>query len=209
MANIRKAKYLVFEGVDGVGKSSVIEAVYEELSEKYLVKVVKPASLFLSLMKEFTLKEYGKSVHYEDVFSSAFRHEYFLRAFFSEIEYSQQDDANYDLIIYDRWWYTWDIYQSPPYRNEAFFLYLREKLRIVPTMEIILDADINIVMNRLSNQNDWMLEKYGRENTFNMLVNLREKYLNYSNFSNPVFFENCGEFPPLICMIKAEISKIL
>lgn len=153
-------KIIVFEGIDGAGKTTLIKALVSEL-EKHgkKVKVDKIAPLMVKKFKEMVDEKTGIRGEYQDVIDKEFRLFSYIIESLIQFEYKNEEYKQYDYVIFDRWMYTNYAYLGEPVWNEKW---AKELIQKIPTPDLIfwLRIPVSEALIRLKQKNDWMLERY-------------------------------------------------
>jgi len=159
--------FVVFEGIDGVGKTTIIEGVHEELVKSGIkTQIMKTPTEYLrngSMWKVWTEQKVGL----DDLFGYGLS----IMAFGERISYQQHTILpaleNKIIVLLDRYILSSLVYESGIIHQEL------SKLLITPDCKYVLDADISVVIKRISER------KYEElcDGEELLLTNLKEKYL--------------------------------
>ncbi|MBR0838846.1 hypothetical protein JQ607_01420 [Bradyrhizobium liaoningense] len=176
MLNVRTGPLrIAFEGIDGVGKSTVIAQVQETLSRHCSVLSETFAPITLDLLKRFG--EYtgeGPQGYWTRV-SRRTKTQCFLTEGVVRPHYLRSGYQSYDIILHDRWWQTFNAYSNGPEEFDARCEFLKKNL---PTIDLtlFLRNDPDICASRLIAADDWLVKQLGADQTRSFLHSLDAKY---------------------------------
>lgn len=156
-------KYIVFEGIDGAGKTTVINEVKGLLiAEGYNVKIVKEPSDFVKhRLKSFSHSEIAKAILFT-----------YDRAFSTANFYN--DNKDFDIVIGDRSYLSTIAYQG----TLSYLAPINEEIllenKALPDAIILLDVSVNKSVARMTKDHisdDYMQSLQNIKNSYLDLIN--------------------------------------
>ncbi|GFN32232.1 hypothetical protein PCURB6_24920 [Paenibacillus curdlanolyticus] len=171
----RNYRIIVFEGLDGTGKSSAIHRLADELSGSHKVYVDHLIHELPRLYKELYDVPSGKIGEFHRHFPADFRRASYV--FESAIQMRIKDSfySQYDFVLFDRWFYT-DFAYLPEVNWYPEQLQLILDSIPVPDLTFYLDVDVNVAIERLRMKDDWMLDTYDMDTVVAKLQSYKEGY---------------------------------
>lgn len=179
-------KIIVFEGIDGAGKTTLINALQEELKncrKKTLVERLAP--IMVRKFKEIVDDKTGIQGHYQDIIDQEFRLYAYIIESILQFEYKKDIYKQYDYIFFDRWMYTNYAYLGELVWNKKWGNELIQKIP-TPDLTIWLQISASNALERLKNKGDWMVKRYESRMLQDKLEVLAKRYENI--FSSKVIF---------------------
>ncbi|BFI73355.1 putative thymidylate kinase [Nanoarchaeota archaeon] len=163
-----KYKYIGIDGIDGSGKTTIVNLLKENLEKNYKIFVKKEPGPLKDKIKEIISKPHDENLEYGLVLSLLFTADRQIQ----DLEVNQKLKEGY-IIISDRTIYSTFCYQS---LYEGFDInWLKEISKYIrkPDITFILDIDPEIALKRI--------EERGKEKTFyerlDFLKKVRDKFL--------------------------------
>jgi dTMP kinase len=145
-----KYKYIAIEGIDGSGKTTIANLLYNELSKKYnkLILMKEPYDKDLSKkIKEIILKEHEKNLDYGYLLALLFTADRSIK----NIDLKKYLNDSY-IIISDRSIYSSFSYQILYEGIDIEWLKCISKYIIKPDITFVLDIDPKIAMERINSR---------------------------------------------------------
>ncbi|AMD29521.1 hypothetical protein Nps_00065 [Candidatus Nanopusillus acidilobi] len=145
-----KYKYIAIEGIDGSGKTTIANLLYNELSKKYnkLILMKEPYDKDLSKkIKEIILKEHEKNLDYGYLLALLFTADRSIK----NIDLKKYLNDDY-IIISDRSIYSSFSYQILYEGIDIEWLKCISKYIIKPDITFVLDIDPKIAMERINSR---------------------------------------------------------
>jgi len=145
---IKKYRYIAIEGIDGSGKTTIANLLYNELSKRYnkIVLMKEPYDNDLSKkIKEIILKEHEKNLDYGYLLALLFTADRSIK----NIDLKKYLNNDY-IIISDRSIYSTFSYQILYEGINIEWLKCVSKYIIRPDITFILDVDPKIAVERVN-----------------------------------------------------------
>jgi dTMP kinase len=145
-----KYKYIAIEGIDGSGKTTIANLLYNELSKKYnkIILMKEPYDKDLSKkIKEIILKEHEKNLDYGYLLALLFTADRSIK----NIDLKKYLNEGY-IIISDRSIYSSFSYQILYEGIDIEWLKCISKYIIKPDITFVLDVDPKIAMERINSR---------------------------------------------------------
>jgi dTMP kinase len=145
-----KYKYIAIEGIDGSGKTTIANLLYNELSKKYnkIILMKEPYDKDLSKkIKEIILKEHEKNLDYGYLLALLFTADRSIK----NIDLKKYLNDSY-IIISDRSIYSSFSYQILYEGIDIEWLKCISKYIIKPDITFVLDIDPKIAMERINSR---------------------------------------------------------
>jgi dTMP kinase len=145
-----KYKYIAIEGIDGSGKTTIANLLYNELSKKYnkIILMKEPYDKDLSKkIKEIILKEHEKNLDYGYLLALLFTADRSIK----NIDLKKYLNNDY-IIISDRSIYSTFSYQILYEGIDIEWLKCISKYIIKPDITFVLDIDPKIAMERINSR---------------------------------------------------------
>jgi dTMP kinase len=145
---IKKYRYIAIEGIDGSGKTTIANLLYNKLSIKYnkVILMKEPYDNDLSKkIKEIILKEHEKNLDYGYLLALLFTADRSIK----NIDLKKYLNNNY-IIISDRSIYSTFSYQILYEGMDINWLKCISKHIIRPDITFILDIDPKIAIERIN-----------------------------------------------------------
>ena len=145
-----KYKYIAIEGIDGSGKTTIANLLYNELSKKYnkIILMKEPYDKDLSKkIKEIILKEHEKNLDYGYLLALLFTADRSIK----NIDLKKYLNGGY-IIISDRSIYSSFSYQILYEGIDIEWLKCISKYIIKPDITFVLDIDPKIAIERINSR---------------------------------------------------------
>ncbi len=171
--------FITFEGGEGVGKSTQIRALFENLKEKGVDVVLTREPGGCLTAEEIRNVMLNSSVHL-DVISQLFlvmasRREHYIHTIKPSLEQGK-------LVLCDRFIDSTFVYQGLDYFDDILYLHGLATGGLMPDITFLLDADPEITLSRMTQR--------GIENHMDSLDFQRHETLRTSYLSLATFFPN-------------------
>ncbi|MCC5447230.1 dTMP kinase [Candidatus Nanobsidianus stetteri] len=147
---IKKYRYIAIEGIDGSGKTTIANLLYNELSKRYdkIILVKEPYDNDLSKkIKEIILKEHEKNLDYGYLLALLFTADRSIK----NIDLKKYLNDDY-IVISDRSIYSTFSYQILYEGIDIEWLKCVSKYIIRPDITFILDVDPKIAVERVNSR---------------------------------------------------------
>ncbi|PVU71698.1 dTMP kinase [Candidatus Nanobsidianus stetteri] len=147
---IKKYRYIAIEGIDGSGKTTIANLLYNELSKRYdkIILVKEPYDNDLSKkIKEIILKEHEKNLDYGYLLALLFTADRSIK----NIDLKKYLNDDY-IVISDRSIYSTFSYQILYEGIDIEWLKCVSKYIIRPDITFILDVDPKIAVERINSR---------------------------------------------------------
>jgi len=145
---IKKYRYIAIEGIDGSGKTTIANLLYNELSKRYnkIILIKEPYDNDLSKkIKEIILKEHEKNLDYGYLLALLFTADRSIK----NIDLKKYLNIDY-IVISDRSIYSTFSYQILYEGMDIEWLKCVSKYIIRPDITFILDVDPKIAVERIN-----------------------------------------------------------
>jgi len=145
---IKKYRYIAIEGIDGSGKTTIANLLYNELSKRYnkIILIKEPYDNDLSKkIKEIILKEHEKNLDYGYLLALLFTADRSIK----NIDLKKYLNSDY-IVISDRSIYSTFSYQILYEGINIEWLKCVSKYIIRPDITFILDVDPKIAVDRIN-----------------------------------------------------------
>jgi dTMP kinase len=147
---IKKYRYIAIEGIDGSGKTTIANLLYNELSKRYnkVILMKEPYDNDLSKkIKEIILKEHEKNLDYGYLLALLFTADRSIK----NIDLKKYLNNDY-IVISDRSIYSTFSYQILYEGIDIEWLKCVSKYIIRPDITFILDVDPKIAVERINSR---------------------------------------------------------
>ena len=169
--------FIAIEGVNGVGKSTVIDRISKEFPD--VLNVKSPMDGFMDALKGYFVRNPQSVVGRITYFNTAMGHT-------SEIVRKALEQDPKKLVLTDRYWYateashlSWDrVYNKSKDRQELLNIMEASKQYFVkPDLVILLEVDDSARLIRVENRNDGRNDKWHRpENDVELFKAFKDEY---------------------------------
>jgi thymidylate kinase len=106
----RSYRLIAVEGVDGSGKSTLVENLRKHLAQRSAVLVARPARAMTAAFQQVAEKGRPDSVLYQDHIPPDFRHGTYIMETAAHFRYAREEFERQDYVLFDRWTQTWQVY---------------------------------------------------------------------------------------------------
>jgi thymidylate kinase len=175
---LSKKKYKLFaiEGVDGAGKSTLVDAVVSKLTPRIKILACTLASDMVEIFEDIVDVPTGRPGEYKYVIPSELRHSTYVVAGVTQFRLRQEFYDQFDALIFDRWWITNQVYLAPISQWDTWY---QQILNYLPTPDHIFYLDIcpSVAATRLKKRGDWMCDRYSQDDLVSYLKTIQEKYI--------------------------------
>ena len=166
---------LAFEGVDGAGKTSLLERCAAELGSRERVLETKLAYDLVAIFQSLFDEPSGEEGAYQDAVPPDFRHGAYIVEALLQMQREADLHAQYDVVLFDRWLQTHWVYLEPP-RMHAEWYALLERQIPQPSLTVYVRVEPELAWERLIRKDDWMAAKRGRAGLLTYLEELMARY---------------------------------
>lgn len=166
---------IAVEGMDGAGKSTLVRGLNDALSQRQKVLLSRPARQMSLLFRSLVERAGDDSVLYQHVLPAPFRHATYLFEASVQFRYQHDTYAQHDVVLFDRWQQTWEIYCAPIDEFEAQFQMLRDRLPR-PDLLFYVRVDPAVAYQRLVARSDRWCRTYSPADLLTKLQNLNDAY---------------------------------
>lgn len=182
---MKKNKFIVFEGIDGSGKSTIVNKLYDFIKDKSLpvVKLYEPTkeSSYGKKIRELARENISIDINLE------------LNYFIEDRKFNVQENIipalkRGDWVVQDRYYYSTAAYQGARGFDIQKILKDNEVFAPMPDIVFFFDLDINIALERIDkerNAKDLLFENQ------EYLRSVRNNFLNIAKlYSNIVVIDS-------------------
>lgn len=167
---MKKGKYIVVEGIDGSGKTSVINRLIRDYNNRLIVSKMEPRldTKFGRLIRD-TLRE-----------NSAGPDE--LQMLFSLDRMGCADNIKYLLdtghtVLSDRSYISGLVYSDSTFASDITEVLIKHDYVVIPDVVILLNVDPRTALSRINSDNERVVKEVFEE--FDNLTKVSERYLNF------------------------------
>ncbi|MBX6381651.1 MAG: hypothetical protein IRZ07_01560 [Microbispora sp.] len=163
------------EGIDGVGKSTVLAHVRRLLAQRHSVLVDTMAPVTLGLLKGFGRDVLGAPQAYWTAVSRRTKTQVFLTEGVVRAEYLRDHHNSFDVVLYDRWWQTYLAYSDGDDEFDGRCRFLRDRL---PALDVVFlfRGDPAVCADRLIADGDWLAGQMPASRLPGFLGDLQSRY---------------------------------
>ncbi len=145
MSEIIPHKLIVFEGIDGSGKTTVSKMLFNYMKEK---------NLPVAWLREPSDSNWGKKIREISRFKTSIPLEEELNYFIEDRKFNVSHNIKPALsqnktVILDRYYYSTACYQGARGMNMDEIIQMNREFAPEPDITFIIDVDVNIGMNRI------------------------------------------------------------
>lgn len=171
--------FIVVEGPDGVGKSTICNWLSEEFGYKKFKCMSEP---FYSVSKHFEEGKVASSERFSFLCGEAINNSFTIK----------KELKNGNKIIFDRYYYSSLAYSEileTGITNDYLFLF---KQLPQPDLLLFITADFNTMLQRIEDRGDFEIlgNKFNKEENYHKLIKNYKSFLNDKSF----IINNNGEF---------------
>jgi dTMP kinase len=130
MSTGRDYQIIAVEGMDGAGKTTLIKGLQQKLSQGRLnpVPVIKPNRATVRAFRALTETPGDDTVLYQNVIPAGFRLQAYIVEAMMQFSYQADRFTEAGVVLFDRWFETWDAYCEPVDEYPALYAQLRAQL---------------------------------------------------------------------------------
>jgi len=166
---------LVFEGIDGAGKTSLLRSCAVELGHHGRVLETKLAYEMVKFFQSLFDGPSGEEGAYQDVVPPDFRHSTYLIEAILQMKREADHYAEYDFVLFDRWLQTHWVYLEPPRVHTEWYALLEQHVP-KPELTVYVRVEPEVALQRLIRKEDWMVAKWGKVKLLAYLEELAARY---------------------------------
>ncbi|MEW9528655.1 dTMP kinase [Microbispora sp. NPDC049125] len=189
-ADLRPYKIFTVEGIDGAGKSTLIETLQRRLSDRALKERLSPqmGTVYREIIDEPT----GWLVRYQDVVPSQVRYASYIVDAIMQFRWRQPRYAEFDWLLFDRWLPTYDVYCGDLGRHESWY---RKFAEFIPDPDVLcyLRTSPTVALERLVTRGDWTVDNWDRGELLTDLERLSARYDQVMSEVDCVVIDGDGE----------------
>ncbi|WP_406095256.1 deoxynucleoside kinase [Streptomyces sp. NBC_01013] len=171
----RSYRLIAVEGVDGSGKSTLVENLRKNLSVDARVEVARPARAMTAAFQELAESGRAESVLYQDRIPPDFRHGTYVLETAVQFHYCRERFEKADVVLFDRWFQTWDVYceEIAEYRD-----WMLRLTATAPRPDLLLwvRVDPELACRRLVERQDRWARIYSPAALLDKITALTERY---------------------------------
>ncbi len=170
MSEIIPHKLIVFEGIDGSGKTTVSKMLFDYMKEK---------NLPVAWLREPSDSNWGKKIREISRFKSSIPLEEELNYFIKDRKFNVSHNIKPALsqnktVILDRYYYSTACYQGARGMNMDEIIQMNREFAPEPDITFIIDVDVNIGMNRIKKSRNSRVKLFEQKK---FLKKVRKNYL--------------------------------
>ncbi|NED91189.1 deoxynucleoside kinase [Streptomyces sp. SID11233] len=171
----RNYRLIAVEGVDGSGKSTLVENLRKSLSAEARVEVARPARAMTAAFQELAESGRAESVLYQDRIPPDFRHGTYVLETAVQFHYCREQFEKADIVLFDRWFQTWDVYCEEIVEHRDWMLRLTAS---APRPDLLLwvRVDPGLACRRLVERRDRWARIYSPAALLDKITALTERY---------------------------------
>lgn len=191
--------FIVFEGIDGTGKTTLIKEIQAKLNSSEVISVTEfPKSYLDGYLTRLELKD--PSLHLNPNINTPLAQTLVLAgaaAYKYETQIRDLISSNYKLVLVDRYIYSVFAFQSLILQDEAnvtlndsiTWLHQITSALPKPDLTIFLSVPIDIIKHRIEGRGETVSDDF-----LSFLNKVHESYIQvFSNSSNVIKYENIGD----------------
>ncbi|GAA2227248.1 hypothetical protein GCM10010413_23500 [Promicromonospora sukumoe] len=165
---------IVLEGIDGVGKSTVVRALRDGLEPERSVLPETMAPVTLDLFRAYGRDVHGAPQAYWSAVSRRTKTQVFLTEGVVRATYLADAYGAYEVVLHDRWWQTFQAYSEPEDFDDRC-AFLRDAL---PDVDLVLylRGDVEACAACLVADDDWLVREVGADSIVAFLQRLQDRY---------------------------------
>jgi len=170
MSEIIPHKLIVFEGIDGSGKTTVSKMLFDYMKEK---------NLPVAWLREPSDSNWGKKIREISRIKTRIPLEEELHYFIEDRKYNVSHNIKPALsqnktVILDRYYYSTACYQGARGMNMDEIIQMNREFAPEPDITFIIDVDVNIGMNRIKKSRNSRVKLFEQKK---FLKKVRKNYL--------------------------------
>lgn len=164
---------VAFEGLDGAGKSTLIELVERDLQNAWPVRRQKLGPLVLAKFRAFAQQTLGNGDRYEDLFDTGFRNRLYVTEGAIDDVYRRAHPTD-EIVLRDRWIDTLRAYSDLVLDDAGGRVFAQRVDH--SDLTFYLDVSVDTALQRLVQSEDWLVKRLGVSDTASLLRRLSDKY---------------------------------
>lgn len=171
----RNYRLIAVEGVDGSGKSTLVENLRKYLSSRSDVMVARPARAMTAAFQELVEKGRADDVLYQDRIPPDFRHGTYIMETAVHFRYARDEFERHDVVLFDRWMQTWQVYCEEVAEHPEW---MSRIAGTVPTPDLLLWVRVEpeLAARRLAQRQDRWARILTPDRLLEKITNLTERY---------------------------------
>jgi thymidylate kinase len=168
-------RIIVFEGIDGAGKSTMLAEIEAALSRRFNVLKERLAPIMVDVFKDLVDEPANEKGKYQDVIPGEFRHASYIIESIVQFKLLDETYRKYDFLLFDRWLHTNEAYLPEIINYREWFATVGEYIPL-PDLVFYCRVDPAVAVERLRQREDWVYLKLGEERLRSYLSWLQERY---------------------------------
>ncbi len=170
MSEIIPHKLIVFEGIDGSGKTTVSKMLFDYMKEK---------NLPVAWLREPSDSNWGKKIREISRIKTRIPLEEELHYFIEDRKFNVSHNikpalSQNKIVILDRYYYSTACYQGARGINMDEIIQMNREFAPEPDITFIIDVDVNIAMNRIKKNRNSRVKLFEQKK---FLKKVRKNYL--------------------------------
>jgi thymidylate kinase len=183
-------RIIALEGIDGGGKTTLLNGLEKSLSENLTVLTARPSRATVNAFKAVAETEFPGRL-YHDVVPAGFRHTAYVLEGAVQFGYERARYEAADVVLFDRWRQTWDVY-CEEIREHKDWLELVAATLPRPDVLLWLRVDPEVAYERLVARGDRWAEVYAPERMRAKIRGLCARYEEVMRDSGAVVLDGTG-----------------
>jgi thymidylate kinase len=171
----RTYSIVAVEGMDGAGKSTLIRSLHDALAERCRVLLSRPSRQMALVFRELVERTGDDSVLYQHVLPAAFRQAAYIFEASVQFQYLHETYSAHDVVLFDRWQQTWEVYCEPVDEYVEQFRALRDRIPS-PDLLFYLRVEPELAYDRLVARADRWCRTYSPAELRAKLAGLYARY---------------------------------
>lgn len=171
----RSYRLIAVEGVDGSGKSTLVENLRNHLAQRSKALVARPARAMTEAFRQVAEKGRPDSVLYQDHIPPDFRHGTYIMETAAHFRYAHEEFERHDHVIFDRWTQTWQVYCGDVTEHTEW---MSRIAGTIPRPDVLLwvRVDPELACRRLVQRQDRWARILTSDQLLDKITNLTEQY---------------------------------
>ncbi len=178
--NRRRCKIIAIEGIDGSGKTTLVNKISKYLIEElgYKVSMERLAPEMVEIYKEIVDIPMKKVGQYQSEIPGDFRMASYIFESAIQMRVKMDEYSQYDFLIFDRWMQTNLAYLPKINWHSEYF---DKVMSMIPKPDVLiyLDVDVEIAIERLKLKDDWMIKSFNDVELYDKLSLYKQRFENY------------------------------
>lgn len=156
---------IALEGIDGAGKTAVAKALELELSDHIRVLRCRLSAQMGGVLRTLVDDAESGDRRYQDVIPAGFRVAAYLVDAAVQFRYEQARYQQYDLLIFDRWLPTYDVYCAGGMEALPNADWYRRLTEVIPAPGEVfhLVVDPAVAAARVRHRGDWTATHWSQQ----------------------------------------------